>query len=241
MQTMEPISSYRDRLTDTLPRIRAVIRDAARRVDRDPESVGLVAVTKGHETGAIEAALETGLLDIGENRIGALEARHQAFSRHPGVRWHMIGHLQSRKAPRVHGRVSLLHSLDSLKVAERIDRSRPDGSPPVRGLLQVNTSGEAAKYGFDPEAFKRTLPSILALPGIRVAGLMTMAPFTGNEGEIRDCFRGLRLLDEWARSEVEGYEGEHLSMGMSNDYELAVEEGSTLLRLGTVLFGERPE
>ncbi len=238
---MDEALSYESRLAPALAEVRQGIERACERVGRDPKEVRIVAVTKGHGEGAIEAALAAGLRDLGENRIGALGERVPRFADHGELRWHMVGHLQSRKAPQVHGLVRLLHSLDSLRLGERLDRSRPDAADPLPVLVQVNTSGEEAKYGFTPDAFRRELPELLALGGLRIEGLMTMAPFTADEGVVRTTFRRLKELHEEALQGDSGYAGRELSMGMSNDWEIAVEEGSTLLRLGTVLFGERPE
>ncbi len=236
---------YQTRLEETLPRVRERVAEAAARVGRSPEGVRTVAVTKGHPMEAIRAALASGIRDLGENRLGELEEKRRALDGSggspPDLRWHMVGHLQRRKAPGVRDAAHLLHSLDSLRLARRLERTAPEGSRPLPVLLQVNTSGEASKYGFTPEGFTDGLGEILEMTSLEVRGLMTMAPLTDDRALIRATFRRLRQLQERARESHSGYGGEELSMGMSNDYELAVEEGSTLVRLGTVLFGERPE
>jgi PLP dependent protein len=231
---------YRSRLADSLPRVRERIADAASRAGRDPGEVRIVPVTKGHSLDAVEAALEAGLADVGENRIEELEDKASRIE--PGrVRWHMVGHLQRRKAPRARELSQLLHSLDSVRLAERLDRVASGNGERFPVLLQVNTSGEEAKYGFSPDEATAALERILELESLRVEGFMTMAPLTRDEAVLRGTFRRLRELQEAVSVEVSAYRGTELSMGMSNDYELAVEEGGTLLRLGTVLFGERPE
>jgi PLP dependent protein len=231
---------YRSRLADSLPRVRERIADAASRAGRDPGEVRIVPVTKGHSLDAVEAALEAGLADVGENRIEELEDKASRIE--PGrVRWHMVGHLQRRKAPRARELSQLLHSLDSVRLAESLDRLATGYGERFPVLLQVNTSGEEAKYGFSPDEATAALERILELESLRVEGFMTMAPLTRDEAVLRGTFRRLRELQEAVSVEVSAYRGTELSMGMSNDYELAVEEGGTLLRLGTVLFGERPE
>ena len=230
---------YNARLNNTLPGIQDAIQEAASRSGRSARDVTLVAVTKGHPVAAVEAALAAGLRDLGENRVEALEERAAAFMGQ-GIRWHMVGHLQSRKAPRAAAVSDLIHSVDSVRLAERLGRAGEEAGRVVRVLVQVNTAAEEAKSGLDRDGALDELGAIVALPGLRVDGLMTMAPFTEDEGILRDTFRRLRELHESARTRLSAYRGTELSMGMSNDFVLAVEEGSTMVRLGTALFGERP-
>lgn len=228
-------------------RVREEVARAAERAGRDPAEVTVVAVTKGHPFEVVEAALRAGFRDLGENRVEALveraargsapEGSASAGGGHP--RWHMIGRLQRRQAPDLHGVAHLVQSVDSVRLAERLDRTLPEGAAPLDILVQANTSGEESKTGLAPEELPEAMGQILRLPGLRVRGLMTMAPFDGSEGIIRSTFRGLRILHETLLREGGGYAGDILSMGMSNDYAWAVEEGSTMIRLGTVLFGER--
>ena len=233
------MSDYRKRVAENLPRLRESLEEAAERAGRRLESVRLMAVTKGHPMAAAEAALQAGILDLGENRVGELEAKVAQLKR-PDARWHMVGHVQRRKVPRLLPSMHLLHSLDSLRLAERIQRVAEDSEMErVPVLVQVNTAGEASKYGFSPDDFRSTLEDLLALSRLEVLGLMTMAPWTDDEEVLRSAFRGLRELHEEA-GEHPDYEGTELSMGMSNDFGIAVEEGSTMIRIGTALFGERP-
>lgn len=232
---------YRDRLAEQLPRVRERIEEAAARSGREPGAVRIVAVTKGHPPDAVRAALSHGLVEVGENRLEELERKRGALNgATPRVRWHMVGHLQRRKAPRARGMAELLHSLDSSRLARRLERTAPEEAPPLRVLAQVNASGEASKHGFSPAGLLEALPEFLELESIRIEGLMTMAPLTGDRAAIRATFRRLRELHREIGERFDAYRGSELSMGMSNDYDLAVEEGSTLVRLGTVLFGERP-
>lgn len=230
---------YVRRLKESLPRTRDEVEEAARRSGRTGADVTLVAVTKSHPLAAVEAVLETGLRDIGENRVEELKVKVGALADRPAPRWHMIGHLQRRKAPRVIGICDLLHSVDTVRLAERLDRFASPGAAPLPVLVQVNTSGEGAKSGFSPEEAPEAVHRITELPGLAVRGLMTMAPFTDREGVLRGAFRALRRLHEGLGS-LEGYRGEHLSMGMTNDFRIAIEEGSTMVRIGTALLGPRP-
>jgi pyridoxal phosphate enzyme (YggS family) len=228
---------YRERLAKTLPRVRDQIAEAALAAGRDPGSVRLVAVTKGHPVEAAEAALEAGLTDLGENRVEELEAKVGRLGRL--ARWHLIGHLQGRKAARALAAADLIHSVDSLKLAERLSRGCAEqGRASFPVLVQVNVSAEESKSGFDLDGALDVIPRVLELPGLRVEGLMTMAPFTDEELVLRTTFVRLRELLERLRKDYPRL-GAELSMGMTNDLRIAVEEGSTMVRIGTALFGER--
>jgi hypothetical protein len=219
--------------------VREEIAEAASAAGRDPQGVRLVAVTKSHPVACLEAALEAGLTDLGENRVGELEDKVAALG-HQGIRWHMIGHVQRRKAPRLLGVADLVHSVDSVRLARRFDRV-VEGSEIdcVDVLIQVNTSGEDAKGGIAGPGAAETILELADLPGLRVHGLMTMAPFVDDESVLRQTFASLReILADVRRSNPRV--GEELSMGMTNDLRYAVEEGSTMVRIGTALFGERP-
>ncbi len=230
-------ASYRERLATTLPRVRERIHRAACEAGRDPAGITLVAVTKGHPVEALRAALEAGVRDLGENRVEELEEKVGVVGR-DAARWHMIGHVQGRKAPRVAERADLVHSVDSLRLATRLSRAVVERGGDLRVLVQVNTSGEGSKSGFDaPEAVDATL-AVAALPALEVDGLMTMAPLVDDERILASTFARLRETLEEVRRQDRRVGGE-LSMGMTNDLEIAVREGSTLVRIGTALFGER--
>jgi hypothetical protein len=231
---------YRERLAETLPRLRHAIAEAALSAGRDPALVKLVAVTKGHPVAAVRAALEEGLEDLGENRVEELEAKVAEVGR-AAARWHMIGHLQRRKVPGAVASADLIQSVDSLRLAERISRvAGQSGLESASVLLQVNTSGEEAKAGFPLEGALEALLEAAAVPGLAVRGLMTMAPYTDDERVLRTTFARLREMGVALASHRPGV-GRELSMGMTNDLRIAVEEGSTMVRIGTALFGERIE
>ncbi len=228
---------YADRLRETLPRVRASIEEACVRAGRAPGAVTLVAVTKSHPFEAIEAALEAGLTDFGENRVAELEEKVARFGRPDGVRWHMIGSIQSRKASRLPGVADLVHSVERLKVARKLADAVVGSKLPV--LAQVNTSGEDAKGGFEGARVVEEILEVAGLDGLRLDGLMTMAPFVDDEAVLRGTFRRLRETLESVRHHAP-HVGETLSMGMTNDLGIAIEEGSTMVRVGTALFGARP-
>jgi pyridoxal phosphate enzyme (YggS family) len=224
---------YRQHLNESLDRVRDRVAASALRAGREPEDVTLVGVSKGHPVEAVRAALSLGLIELGENRVGELEAKCA------GVNWHLIGHVQSRKARRVIELApELFHALDSVRLAERMSRIALEEDRVLPVLVEVNVSGEEAKGGLDMASAFEDLGRILSLGGIEVQGLMTMAPFTDDAATLRRTFCGLRQLADEARGTLD-YGGSHLSMGMTNDFEIAIEEGSTLVRIGTALFGAR--
>ena len=228
---------YESRLERSLVEIRERVIRAAERSGRDPDGVTLVAVTKAHGLEAVHAALAHGIFELGENRVEELTEKAAAVA-DERVRWHMIGHVQRRKAPRVVGIAELVHSIDSLRLAQRLSNAAEEFGMRQPVLIQVNTSGEVTKGGLPGQGIGDDLRSILALSGLEVRGLMTMAPLTDDERVLRSTFRGLRDLHEELR-QLDGYAGAELSMGMSSDFEIAIEEGSTMIRLGTALFGRR--
>ncbi len=225
-----------ERVAARVEEVRGRIERARVRAGRaDP--VTLVAVTKTHPAAAVRAVLAAGVADVGENRVQELEEKVAEVGR-GAVGWHLIGHLQRNKAGKALPLFDLIHSLDSLRLAEAISAEAVKRGMEARALVQVNASGEESKGGFEPGELADAAGRIAALPGMRVEGLMTMAPFTDDERVLRAAFRRTReLLDDAAR-QVPGI-GRQLSMGMSNDFEIAVEEGSTLVRVGSILFGER--
>jgi hypothetical protein len=216
-------------LPERLAQVRAEVARLA------PQQVTIVAVTKGFGPDAIRAATDAGVADIGENRVQEAVQKQDALGELPGVRWHLIGHLQRNKARVVAGRFDLLHSLDSLELARELDRR---STTPQRVLLQVNVAGEAQKSGCEPEEAPTLARQVAELEHLRLEGLMTLAPLTDDEDVQRRTFRGLRVLRDSIKEE-EGIWLPTLSMGMSGDYASAVLEGATVIRLGTVLFGPR--
>jgi pyridoxal phosphate enzyme (YggS family) len=221
-------------LADRVARVREVIRE--RQAARGwTHPVTIVAVTKTHGPEAVLAAVAAGLTDIGENRVQEALAKQEALGSVP-LAWHLIGTLQRNKARHAVGRFALIHSVDRLELAGELQRRIPSGSrQPI--LVQVNCSGEPQKGGVEPDALPELLGAIAQLDRLELRGLMTMAALTDEAREQRRAFSLLRELRD--ASEREGYRLPELSMGMSGDYTVAVEEGATLVRLGTVLFGER--
>jgi len=216
-------------LSERLAQVRAELARLA------PQPVTIVAVTKGFGIDAIRAARDAGLADIGENRVQEAVQKQDALRDVTGMRWHLIGHLQRNKAKLVSGRFELVHSVDSAELARELSKR---ATSPLRVLLQVNVASEPQKSGCTLEEAPALARQVAALEHLRLEGLMTMAPFTDDANVQRRTFRGLRSLRDSIQEE-EGLWLPTLSMGMSGDYASAVQEGATVIRLGTVLFGPR--
>ncbi|MGH7558769.1 MAG: YggS family pyridoxal phosphate-dependent enzyme [Gemmatimonadota bacterium] len=220
--------------------VRDSIADACAGMGRDPAEVRIVAITKGHPAETVHAAIRAGLTDIGENRVQEALAKLGPDVRPEGaspIRWHMVGHLQRNKVRDAVALFDWVQSIDSLRLARAIS-GRVDEGRPVQVLIEVNAGGEAQKHGLAPERGVETALAVAELPGLEFRGVMAMAPWTEDERAIRAAFRVARGVFESLRERV-GARVDTLSMGMSNDYGVAVEEGATMIRLGTALFGER--
>jgi len=227
-----------ENFAENLDRIRARIAAAAERAGRDPARVTLIAVTKNVDIATVQQAVAAGVTDIGENRVQEARAKFPMLP--AGVRRHMIGHLQTNKVKQCLELFDVIHSLDRLPLAEAISRRAQALGKVVPVLVQVNVAGEETKHGLAPGEVLDFVRTVAGLPGLAVKGLMTIAPLVDDPEEARPVFRELRCLaDAVADAGIPGVSMEWLSMGMSNDFEVAVEEGSTMVRIGTSLFGPR--
>ena len=235
------VVSIRENYARTLERI----ADAAQRSHRDPEQIRLVVVTKSQPLEVVQAAIEAGVRIFGENYPQEGVMKIQSLSGQSGVEWHMIGHVQSRKARLVADHFVLLHSLDSLKLAQRLDRFAGERNQVLPVLLELNVGGEVSKFGWnvsDDSQLEMLLPdiaSILDLANLRIQGLMTMPPLGTEPEDSRRFFQHLRSLRDRLAARFPGADWRELSMGTSADYEVAVEEGATLVRVGTAIVGAR--
>lgn len=225
-------------VADNVAKLRERIAASAARAGVAPESIQLVAVTKRMPVEAIREAIEAGITAIGENRMQEALAKFPEIGR--DVQWHLVGHLQSNKAGPAAELFDLIHSVDSPRIAHALSRSASQCGRDLDILIQVNTSGEETKFGVSPQETVPLLEKIQGLPGIHVKGLMTIGPFRPNPEEARPSFHSLRRLSEKIRSlNIDGVEMTRLSMGMSGDFEVAIEEGANLVRIGTAVFGPR--
>jgi pyridoxal phosphate enzyme (YggS family) len=224
------------RLSDRLGAVEERIHDACRRAGRDRGDVTLVAVTKTVTAEVAGELLELGVLDLGESRPQELWRKAAEL---PPVRWHLIGHLQRNKVEKTVPLVHCIHSVDSERLLLAVEEEANRHQRRVPVLLEVNVSGEMSKHGLSPEEALRLVPRLAGLKWAPVRGLMTMAPLEHEPERCRQVFASLRQVRDRMRRELADKEIlHHLSMGMSNDFEVAVEEGATLIRLGSVLFGE---
>jgi PLP dependent protein len=223
-------------LAENLDSIQQRIRAACQRAGREPNSVALLAVAKTHPPAAVSAAADLGLLLFGENKVQEARAKIPLC---PGrLSWHFIGHLQSNKCREAVELFTMIESVDSLSLAQEINKRAEAAAKTLPILLEVNVAGEASKFGYQPERLLAELKAINALPRIEIHGLMAVPPWSPRAENSRPHFRRLRELKEEAEALL-GAPLPHLSMGMSGDFEVAIEEGATIVRVGTALFGER--
>lgn len=222
------------KVADNLAKIKAEIKAACEKSNRSPEEITIIAVTKYVSIERANEAIEAGILDLGENRDDGLSAKWEVLKDKP--RWHFIGTLQTRKVKNIIDKVEYIHSLDRISLAKEINK-RADRK--IKCFVQVNVSGEESKHGLKPEEVPAFIETLAEYPNIVVVGLMTMAPYTEDEALLRQCFRDLKELQMTVQKMNLDYAPcTELSMGMSNDYTIAIEEGATMVRIGTALVGE---
>ena len=224
-------------LGDKLEKIKEKVFSIQEKVGIE-NSVEIVAVTKTHPFQIIKDSYNAGFFSIGENRVQEAISKFQSFESMPKLNKRFIGHLQSNKVKKCINIFDTIDSVDSTSLLKKISNHGQKSDKKIPVLLEINTSKESQKYGFLPEEIDEIL-SCFEEPGVSITGLMTVAPFTLNEKKLRSSFKSLRVLKEKVNSALEGKEIQELSMGMSNDYKIAIEEGSTMIRLGTFLFGRR--
>lgn len=231
-----PLSSLRERYAN----VRQRVERAAQRCNRSPDEITLVAISKTHPTETLGTAISFGITDLGENRVQEAEEKIMKLGRH-AARWHLVGHLQANKARRAVSLFDVIQSLDSVSLAQRLDRlCAAEGREELPVFIQIDLGGEASKTGIDPRELPQLLQVTAACERLRLIGLMTLPPYFENAECGRPFFKTLRELRD--QLQLRGSFGERpgeLSMGMSHDFEIAIEEGATMLRVGTAIFGER--
>jgi pyridoxal phosphate enzyme (YggS family) len=224
-------------IEERLAQVRARIADAARKAGRTPDSIQLVAVTKTHPPEALQEAIAAGQTLFGENRVQEARAKMPLVSLR--ARWHFIGHLQKNKIRQALPIFQMLHSIDSLDLAREVQRVADEDAQRPRVLLEVNVAGEGSKFGFKPASLEIELETLITeMPRLEILGLMAIPPFVPKLEDSRPYFAKLRNLRDQLQEKLRVGLPE-LSMGMSGDYEIAIEEGATLVRVGTAIFGER--
>ncbi len=222
---------------ENIDEIKRKINRAALRSGRDPSQVKLVAVTKNVPVDRIQEAVDSGECVFGENRVQELLTKYHDLP--PEVEWHFIGHLQRNKVAKIVNVVKLVHSLDRWSLAKRMDGLAKRRNLTCDALVQVNVAGESSKFGLSPGEVEDFVREVKGLSGIRIKGLMTIAPYTDNPERVRPVFRELRLMAEKIKKTVSGVDMDYLSMGMTNDFTVAIEEGANIIRVGTAIFGTR--
>lgn len=230
-------------LAERIAEVQLRIAEAATRAGRDPDEVELIAVSKTQDATTVVAGYVAGLHLFGENRVEEATEKAQAVAallapKTPPA-WHMVGHLQSRKAGDVLSWASMVHSVESDKLARRLSRLCVEQGHELRVLVEVNVAGEESKYGVRPAALAELTELVGGLPGLRLEGLMTVAPIAADPEAVRPVFAGLRALRDDLAQRYPQLNLRHLSMGMTDDFEVAIEEGATLVRIGRAIFGER--
>ena len=226
------------RIADNIVHVCQRIAEAAERAGREPSDVTLVAVSKGFGIETIKQAATAGLTVFGENRVQ--EAAEKISVLPSSLEWHMLGHVQSNKAKQAVALFDRIHSVDNIRLANALARHAEDQNRCTPILIQVNVTGKESQFGFPPTDVPAVARSIAACTGLRIDGLMAIASFTEDEATLRAEFRTLRQLREELESIVPDHPCQELSMGMTNDYPIAIEEGATIVRVGRALFGERP-
>lgn len=225
-------------LKEQLEEVKGNIKKACERTGRNPEDVTLIAVSKTKPVEVLQEAYDLGVRVFGENKVQELTEKYEALPK--DIEWHLIGHLQTNKVKYIIDKVSLIHSVDSVKLAETIEKEAAKRNLVMDILIEVNVAQEESKFGLKMEEVIPFIEQIASFPHIRIRGLMTIAPFVENSEENRRIFQNLQKLSvDITSKNIDNVNVSILSMGMTNDYEVAVEEGATMVRVGTAIFGVR--
>ncbi|GAA2899815.1 YggS family pyridoxal phosphate-dependent enzyme [Enterococcus pseudoavium] len=221
-------------IAENLHRIEQEIQESCALVSRNPEDVTMVAVTKSVDSKTANELVELGVTDLAENRVDKLLEKKQDLAQHQQIKWHLIGNLQRRKVKLIINEIDYFHALDSLRLAQEIQKR---AKQQIACFIEVNISGEESKHGIAPAELDLFIKELAALDKIKVIGLMTMAPYESSQAEIRTIFSSLKQLQEGVKEQNLQYAPcTELSMGMSQDFKTAIEEGATFVRIGTALF-----
>lgn len=225
-------------ILENIKQVEENIIKSCEKVGRNPKEVTLIAVSKTKPYTAIEEALPSGVLDYGENKVQELTEKYEILPKN--IRWHMIGHLQRNKVKYLVGKVELIHSVDSLRLANQIETEFAKKNEIANILIEVNMANEESKFGITSETTEQLVREISKLEHVRIKGLMTIAPYTDNPETNREYFRNMKKLSvDITEKNIDNVSMNVLSMGMTGDYQVAIEEGATMVRVGTGIFGER--
>lgn len=230
-----------EHIARNIQQIREQMAKAADRCGRPLEDISLLAISKTFPKEFVTKAAEAGIRMFGENRVQEAESKIPGLAGIAGLQWHMVGHLQTNKAKHAAELFDVIHSVDHVKLASRLNQASREAGKILSVLLQVDLGGEETKFGADPEQLREIIEAMPSFTNLRLNGLMTIPPFLENAEQVRPYFARLRELRDAIESEQPGCLGmKHLSMGMSHDFEQAIEEGATIIRIGTAIFGVRP-
>ncbi len=227
-------------LHNNIKNVKERISNAATRSGRNPEDITLIAVTKTMDIDIMNQAIGLGVRDIGENRVQEIQRKYDFVDSTQETKWHLIGHLQTNKVKYIIDKVNLIHSVDSYKLATEINNQATKHNKVMDILMQINVSGEESKFGFSIDEYYHTISDVAKLPNVKVRGLMTIAPYVADSEEVRPIFRELNnLFIDIKDKNIDNISMDYLSMGMSGDFEVAIEEGANIVRVGTAIFGKR--
>ena len=225
-------------VTESLKEVEKKVEEACKRAGRERSEVTLIAVSKTKPVEMLQEVYDTGVRDFGENKVQELSDKYDVLPKN--IRWHMIGHLQRNKVKYLIGKTVLIHSVDSLRLAEQIEHEAAKADTIMNVLIEVNVAGEESKFGTTCNEAIELVRAVAALKHVKIKGLMTIAPFTDNPEDNRIYFKKLKQLSVDIKSKnIDNVDMDELSMGMTGDYEVAIEEGATMVRVGTGIFGER--
>ncbi|NSW90345.1 MAG: YggS family pyridoxal phosphate-dependent enzyme [Firmicutes bacterium] len=228
-------------IKQNIDKIKERIEKASKKAGRKPEDIKIIGVTKNVEPVRILKAIDAGIVDLGENRVQELQEKINTIrAANKNVNWHMIGHLQKNKVKYLIDSVVMIHSLDSVELAQEINKRAQKAGKIIDVLVQVNVAGEESKFGISKDEAMNFIKEISKYRNIKVKGLMTIAPLVSDPEEIRFVFKELRkIFIDISRENIDNIDMDYLSMGMSNDFEVAIEEGANIVRIGTAIFGKR--
>lgn len=224
-------------IKENIVQLKKQVVDTCEKIGRNPEDVQIIGVTKTIDPDRINEAIACGITDIGENRVQEIMNKYDAVS---NVHWHMIGHLQTNKVKYMIDKVKLIHSLDRITLAEEINKRAKQHNITIEALLQVNVAQEDTKFGLDCNEVDDFINKVQEMENIKISGFMTIAPYAEDPEEVRTVFKRLKsMFEEVKAKKMQGVEMKYLSMGMTNDFKVAIEEGSNMIRVGTGIFGQR--
>ena len=227
-------------IKENIKKVKDIIAETCIKCNRKTEDITVVAVSKTFDTAKIIEAYENGLKNFGENYVQEFLKKHEELSNKKDIKWHFIGHLQTNKIKHIYDKVHLLHTLDSIKLAEKLNNTLKKNNKVLNALIQINIGEDPNKYGINKEEITKFLDKVSSFKNLKIKGLMTITPFFDNPEKVRPFYREMKkIFDKVFNYSADNIEIKELSMGMTNDFHIAIEEGATIIRIGTAIFGKR--